>query len=101
MAKKNHTAPLRRKAHECANKFSDRTGVSATTRDVMYSSYYEGYMAGHLAADRKHNPPKPNHWIDGGYLDNSHCPFMLGSMDGPCCRLPHGHSGQHRTDSQP
>ena len=39
-------------------------------------------------------------WVDGGYLGNGHCSFMYGSYRGACCRLPHGHQGQHLTDSQ-
>ena len=37
-------------------------------------------------------------WIDGGYLGNNHCPFML-ARTGASCALPYQHAGQHRVQA--
>lgn len=38
---------------------------------------------------------RPIKWLDGGYLGNGRCSFMQGSLSGPCCYLPHDHTGGH------
>lgn len=39
-------------------------------------------------------------WMDHGSLNNGRCPYAL-EWNGPCCRLPEGHDGEHKTDGQP
>lgn len=38
-------------------------------------------------------------WIDGGYLGNGHCPWML-AKNGACCCLPYRHTGECKLDGE-